>query len=73
MIIAKVKQMLNILKALTSTNLHSNLSHAHIERCTHHMDPCHIKHQHQETANYSEHGFANCYWLHTIYKHSTPT
>ena len=28
------------------------------------MEPCHIKHQQQETANYSEHSFVHCYWLH---------
>ena len=37
------------------------------------MELYHIKHQHQETANRSEHSFANCYWLHTRYKHSIPT
>ena len=28
--------------------------------CKHHMDPYCIKHQHQETANHSEHSFAHC-------------
>ena len=27
------------------------------------MEPYHIKHQHQETANHSKQSFANCYWL----------
>ena len=33
----------------------------------------HIKHQHQETANHSEHSFVNCKLLQaaTRYKHST--
>ena len=29
------------------------------------MEPYHIKHQHQETVNHSEHRFVHCYWLHT--------
>ena len=29
------------------------------------MEPYHIKHQHQETANHSKHSFANRYWLYT--------
>ena len=37
------------------------------------MEPYRIKHQHQETANHSEYSFAYCYWLHTRYKHTTPT
>ena len=28
----------------------------------HHMEPYHIKHQHQYTANHSKHSFAYCYW-----------
>ena len=35
------------------------------------MEPYYIKHQHQETPNHSKRSFANCYWLHTRYKHST--
>ena len=27
----------------------------------------------QETANHSEHSFAQCYWLHMRYKHLAPT
>ena len=29
------------------------------------MEPYHIKHQHQETVNRSEHSFVHCYSLHT--------
>ena len=32
----------------------------------------HIKHQHQETANHSEHSFLHCYWVHTRHEHSRP-
>ena len=32
------------------------------------MEPNHIKHQHQETANLLNHSFANCYWLQMRYK-----
>ena len=28
---------------------------------------------HHKTANHSKHSFANHYWLHTRYKHSTPS
>ena len=50
---------------------HSKLSLAPV--WVHHMEPYHIEHQHQETANHLKHSFANRYWLHTRYKHSTPT
>ena len=36
------------------------------------MEPYHIKHQHQETANHSEHSFVHCYWLYTRHKNSRP-
>ena len=79
--ITKAKQTLNIIKALTVAKWGKKkelivstfkaitcpiLEYANTE-------PYHIKHQHQETANHSKHSFANCYWLHMRYKHSTPT
>ena len=36
------------------------------------MEPYHIEHQHQETANYSEYNFVHCYWLYTRQKDSRP-
>ena len=37
------------------------------------MEPYHIKHQHQEAVNHTKYSFANCFWLHTRYKHSIST
>ena len=61
--ITKAKQTLHILKPLTSTiwGKQKELSvytfkailGPHFGICKHHMEPYHIKHQHQETANYS--------------------
>ena len=71
-----------ILKALTSTKWRKQkklivsafkvITRPISEYTNTNMEPHHIKHQHQETANHLEHSFANCYWLHTRYKHSTP-
>ena len=36
------------------------------------LESYHIKHQHQETVNHSEHSFVHCCWLHTRHKHSRP-
>ena len=79
--IINAKQTLNSLKTLTSTKwgkqkkLIVSTFEAiqsyylpHFRICKHHMEPHHIKHQHQETANHSKHSFTNCYCLYTRYK-----
>ena len=74
-------ESINRFTCLSSTRLTDFVCTFHIQSyhsshfgiCKHHMEPYHIKHQHQITANHSEHSFANCYWLHMRYEHSRPT